>query len=868
MFQTLAEGFQTSGGDPHTDYIMSQNKYFGSLPNMIPAATSGLKGFGDAIQNVDNEAQNYLPSPIPHPDAVFRNPSSDALTDQAAQCAMASLDDLIRTQDPTAKSGCGWIYTPPNQGSPYPILSRGALGADRGPAPGFGTPGYKKWFFDLQEAKKQVMMDKCKALKSCTAVGGDPYSGCGFCEDNNQGIPVDSRGQPLYPGDPRGGCGSNVIVDPSQCPPPPAPTAGPQPITDRTCDVINGRLSAMCLYNQVIASGCKNSGTLAQALRAPTRMDDYLAGIRDSDAMKMYQRTANPVVNFDLFKQGQTTVDAALREVRLLASQATQPSNTALGSSARDLCLIQGAISGYDPCIELSDGSPAPFNRQCLQQLFLKMGGQPTGSLYPSNNTEALYNQQGNWGGVKRFLQGKIQQMQSGNDHFSDYNTQRTAMSEILGITPEASIKRAPYKQGVEVFWFAPAQWNNLAATGSFLKRTIERDFKQYYGPSSFPGIGGCVAWLQLTDVRAKSDASMKFRVCVDDGFYLTVNQPNDYDNKALQPGGVDKPGHFANMNWQGATWYQSNTCIPINASTPNITKAYFVDGGGWASFVLQPQACAGISSFEKPNYSLTCEERAPFLAFEMLDQGWFGEVRNPMIFGQLVQGRGMDPTRPGQQTDAPGRKAYVNMNGASSICNFFNICYQSWKTLSITMRFRSMPVKESIINLAFERIGGLYFNIVAIPINGSQFKVQIEHNLGWRPQVTQTPFVYGLGPWYIFYINNRGTGFDFYSTGVDWAINSSNGYAGNVSVDHSDMMWAPNGSWNPSPGQPRQACNVMIGSNGYTGWSAMYATGNFNYDLATVHFFDHFINNEDVIRECKSDWIYTDFPKEYNRYS
>jgi hypothetical protein len=867
MFQTLAEGFQTSGGDPHTDYIMSQNKYFGSLPNMIPAATSGLKGFGDAIQNVDNDAKNYLSPAVPYPDSIFRNPHSDNLTSQAGMCAMASIDDLIRTQDPTAKSGCGWIYTPPRNGSPYPILSRGALGADRGPAPGFGTPAYQKWFFDLQEAKKTILMDKCKALKSCTAVSGDPYSGtCGFCQDNNQGIPIDSNGEPLYPGDSRGNCASDIILDRAQCPSP--PSTGIQPVTDRTCDIINGRMSAMCLYNQVIAGGCSNNGTLAQALRAPKRMDDYLSEIRDSDAMKMYQRTANPVVNFDLFKMGQTTVDAALREVRLLSSQATQPSNTAVGSSARDLCLNRGAISGYDPCIELSDGSPAPFNRQCLQQLFLKMGGQPVGKLYPSDNTEAIYNQQGNWGGVKRFLQGKIQQMQRGNDGFADYNTQRTALSEMLGITPEASIKRAPYKQGVEVFWFAPPQWNGgFKVLGAFLKRTVERDFKQYYGPSSFPGVGNCVGWLQMTDIRAKSDASMKFRVCVDDGFYLTINQPNDYDGKALTQGAVDKPGHFANMNWQGPTWYQSNTCIPINASTPNITKAYFVDGGGWASFVIQPQACAGVSPFTPVQYSLTCEERAPFLAFEGIgDQGWFGELRNPSIFGQMLEGRGWNMTRPGEQTDAPGRKPYIRMN-SDSICNFFNICYQSWKTVSFTMRFRSMPVKESIINLAFERIGGLYFNLVAIPMNGSQFTIQIEHNLGWRSQVTTTSFVYTLGIWYIFYINNRGTGFDVYSADVDSVIRG--GSIRSISVDHSGMMWAQNGSWNPSPGQPQQACNVMVGSNGYVNrWAAMYATGAFQYDLATVHFFDRFINRDDAIRECKSNWIYTDFPKEYNKYA
>ena len=59
-----------------------------------------------------------------------------------------------------------------------------------------------------------------------------------------------------------------------------------------------------------------------------------------------------------------------------------------------------------------------------------------------------------------------------------------------------------------------------------------------------------------------------------------------------------------------------------------------------------------------------------------------------------------------------------------------------------------------------------------------------------------------------------------------------------------------------------------MIGSGHFrNGWAAMYATAGFTYDLAWVHFFDKTTTYDDIKRECRCDWIYTAFPKSYNKY-
>jgi hypothetical protein len=52
-------------------------------------------------------------------------------------------------------------------------------------------------------------------------------------------------------------------------------------------------------------------------------------------------------------------------------------------------------------------------------------------------------------------------------------------MVQLLGITPDKLIRRAPYTQGIEVFWFVPKpgvplkMGSYMPITG-FLRRTIE----------------------------------------------------------------------------------------------------------------------------------------------------------------------------------------------------------------------------------------------------------------------------------------------------------------------------------------------------------------------------------------------------------
>uniref|UniRef100_A0A6C0KT39 Uncharacterized protein n=1 Tax=viral metagenome TaxID=1070528 RepID=A0A6C0KT39_9ZZZZ len=869
MFRQLAEAFQ---GNPHADFVAKQQNYFDSLPNIIPSATSGLPGFDVAVQSIDGGSKDYLNPPVKVPNQIFRNPVNPTLADLAGQCEISSLDDLISSQNPNTSIGCGWIYTQPNQGSPYPILSRGMIGNNKGPLPGFDAPSYKKWFFDLQLAKKTVLMDRCKALKDCNDVESDPYAGsCGYCTDTNQGIPIDRHGNPLYPNDPRGGCTpSSLARNMSQCPPPPPPAAGPQPIVDRTCDPVDGRLSAACLYRQVTSAGCSNNGTLAIALNSNPPANDYMFHIRDSDAVKMYNRTVNPPLNMDLLSQGKGTITAVLNEVRKLAVNAKLDPNTAAGSSARDLCLNRGAISGYDHCIELSDGSPAPFEMDCLQRLFLKMGGQPAGSMYPSAANSNVYNAQGTWGGVKQYLQKLIGEMKGNADGFVDYNTQRNAMIKVLGIVPEMQIQRAPYAQGVEVFWFIQ-QPGNVNQINGFLKREIVKDFFQYYGPSGNrrPDQGQYGACMQLTDIRAKTDYSVKWKVLIDDGFSIMVNQPVGQDWQIFNPSERthDSEGWFSNMGYQGPTWYQSNQCTKFKTSTPNITRLYYEDaGGGWSAFQFNGINCQGAADFSYPHLSLTCERNAPFLNYGNHWGTGLYELRNPNLFSRFLGLVGIDShARTDELVSVPGKIPFVRLNNLNSRIDMYNVCFQSWKTMTVAMRAVTMPVKETLIKLSMGP--GKFLSIVAIPKNGSTFHIGLESNIGQGGMDFGGPFQ--INKWYLYIFNNNGSSIDFTMIDMDAMLSSqgTSGKYGNRTVNEGRPLYSKNGSWSPAPGQPGEHCTVMIGQQGFHDrgdWPSAYASSAFNFDLAWIHFFDHTASNNDLYRDCLNDWIYTQYPNEY----
>lgn len=877
MFRRLAEAFQDSdnnGTGNHQSFINNQTGFFNALPNMILSPTSGLKGFDVAIQSVNSQGKTYEPPVVKNPNNIFIKDSSPNLNDMAKQCESSSIDQLISIKNPNAAIGCGWLYTPPNKGSPYPVLSKGFIGDADGPFQNFNPPDYKKYYFDLQLAKKQILLDKCKALKACTDVDSDVFNGtCGYCTDTNQGVPIDTVGQPLYGGDPLGACSPQSIVTSSgNCPPPPGSGPGPQPIIDKTCDPVNGRLSSACLYNQVIAAGCSDNGTLAIALSNPSNPSDYIASIKSGDAVKIYNRVANPPLNLDTFSKGSTTANAALNEARKLASNTTQPPNSAIGAAARDLCLQAGAIKAYDFCNDLPDSTLAPFDMTCLQQLFRKMGGQPTGTAYPNVNTMTTYNSMTNLGNVKQYLNKLVDSMKS-----NDYATQRNAMIQFLGISPERLIQRVPYQQGVEVIWLLahPGQSNSI---WGILKRTIEKNIVQFGGPSAttvipqlastYPGFVQQAAMLQMFDVRAPQDFTTNFTIVIDDAFYMAANQPADIAKLAFSAGGLNQQNLFSNMGLQGPTAYGTAQCFNYYGATPNITKIYYTDSGkGGHTLQLTVNPCSGSASFLPPYYSLTLEPRAPFLNFEVLPDGAnFDDTRNAGLFASLISQGGLEfHNRPEERNNVPGNKGFVRFTNNSSSFNLTNLAYQAWGTVTFAFRLQSMPVKDALFG--FWSPKG-YVVLYLVPINGSSAQLRLQTSFssnvyGFSNNDGATKVNLQIGTWYYLEVAQNGEGYDMYCDSIDNIIKNGNYTTQYFKITNNGQSITTTNNYGLYS-QNQQSCNIGIGGPA-AGFN--YYSSSFQFDLAWMHVYDYYIGAADVVKDCKAAWQFTQFPDSVNTY-
>ena len=388
----------------------------------------------------------------------------------------------------------------------------------------------------------------------------------------------------------------------------------------------------------------------------------------DDGDVKIYNRVTNPPKHLSN-KAVDKVVDIVL----------TNPVEEKIIRKSRDDYLLSGKL--YDFSSEISEYPP--FDLRSLQNLFIQCGGLPTGHAYPSD--VSIYNSMGTLGVVKQYFNDLVQNIK--NNHLK-----RESMLQLFGTL---DVKRAPYIQGVEVFWFH----------GIFLGRTIEKDFIR------------SESILQITDIRPPADFSIKFKVN-SNGFYILLNQ---YDISALNDRIVDKPGLFANMDGDGKgnggeqiSQYYST----FKADYPNVLKIF------------------GNVDFNMPNCSLACESRAPFLNFEINDT--LREIRNPGIFSKFIEPSGLTyHTRTDEKFLG---KCFARLNSANSSIHIYNISNKCWGSVSFALRLQTMPVKETLLHIGC--------NIILKPINGSNAGIYI-HDKRIELQIS-------LNKWYLIYFTRH----------------------------------------------------------------------------------------------------------------
>ena len=226
-----------------------------------------------------------------------------------------------------------------------------------------------------------------------------------------------------------------------------------------------------------------------------------------------------------------------------------------------------------------------------------------------------------------------------------------------------------------------------------------------------------------------------------------------------------------------------------------------------------------------------------------------------------------------------PGGKGFVRMNSSNGIINLHNIAFQSWKSLTFAVRLQSMPVSETLfyMNAGVPKEYGPYFAI-NLSQNGNAARVKIMStvttarwwwwNLGGSEQPKDTPYQLYINTWYLFTIFHTETEIRLHVNAIP-AIAEGQGIGArtDITISNNGAFYGRNETSNPTPDQPYGTADIHIGCGGLLGRRGVVSTGGCNMDVAWVHLFDDVASDDEIRRDAKADWIYTQFPKAPNSY-
>jgi len=419
----------------------------------------------DSVKTADPFLKKMYDNPVQNAfdNLFYPTQLSEIISKSAQECRTADLDNLILNQDNNRNIRCGWLYIPAsNSKIPNPRLSQGHLGIRNGPFT-FVEPKPEEnaeWFWNLEEAREKILTARCSAMTNCESVGGDNFKSCGYCTGIGQGVPVNDKGESLYPRNPRLNCSNGkIIMNTAQCPKEiqgqpiigedGKPVIGPdgQPVIAQPiigpdgltidgkvpdiCALRDGKFSKECILDIISSGGCQEGGSIYKAVEQSLNNDDYIDSLRSSTAFRLYnERNSNKLfMNFNTSSRAELEI-----EIQNLAATADNPKYTresALGASSRDLCLRQGDINAWDPCLEIPSNARPPFDLNCLQRNFRKLGGQPAGKKYPTQILKIeLYDRMPTYGDVQNYWSQILEKTRS-----NVYSVQNTAMIDLYGIS-------------------------------------------------------------------------------------------------------------------------------------------------------------------------------------------------------------------------------------------------------------------------------------------------------------------------------------------------------------------------------------------------------------------------------------------------
>lgn len=233
----------------------------------------------------------------------------------------------------------------------------------------------------------------------------------------------------------------------------------PVDVLPRSCDLSiqtrNGALSGLVKKKDIWLLGKKKSETKPEAskilsgmpevkpeakplarqtiLALASKMPETPEGIKRPE-----RKTITKIFDNTILVQGHSASNMLLNAI----APSILGKNISNDTQKRTLFLQDSALKGFDFCDDLADATLPPYSPECLQKLFLKIGGDASGTIYPSELiTTTYYNVFTTWGKVRNHLSKLIADIKS-----NDLEKRALALKYLYGIQYDLGWMNLPNK--------------------------------------------------------------------------------------------------------------------------------------------------------------------------------------------------------------------------------------------------------------------------------------------------------------------------------------------------------------------------------------------------------------------------------------
>lgn len=274
-----------------------------------------------------------------------------------------------------------------------------------------------------------------------------------------------------------------------------------------------------------------------------------------------------------------------------------------LQTGVRDIYL-KGAVERYDFCTELQDSTPGPFSLECLQNEFIRQGGQQTGSAFPSEKNLHVWDSLKKWLHVKEEIQRLISRTLE-----TDLKKKEEGMKLFYGVGLTNEVVSQNPDPGVEVFWFT--HHIDITKPTTFLGRRIRSVIPSLNLMTTEPGSA-----VFFTSVVSNHRAPCEYRVTSFNGFSLYFNSPiaKVYNNKMVMD-----TTELASLHNGGDAAVKSSLLILTEDVNRLSGYLYYLKGNAYYKLEVQcSEFGPGWVELPRTHLQLVQEPFAPMISFEI----------------------------------------------------------------------------------------------------------------------------------------------------------------------------------------------------------------------------------------------------------